>query len=137
MLVVLAPLVGRVAHLSEPSPVMVALLVVVLAPLVVLVHCRSSSASTLTAGFDWPTSLMLQNTYFKCFRCFIGMLQVFHMNVAYVAMVIHVCCKLLFSMFHSDICCKCSYLDVAYVSRICRKCFIWMLRMFTMVSNVF
>ena len=37
---------------------------------------------------------------FKCFRYFIGMLQVFHMDVANVAMVVHVCCKLLFLMFH-------------------------------------
>jgi hypothetical protein len=40
---------------------------------------------------------------FKCFRCFIWMLQVFHMDVAIVnwdvAMVVHVCFKLLFSMF--------------------------------------
>jgi hypothetical protein len=44
---------------------------------------------------------------FKCFRCFIYILQVSHMDVAkvdqdivYVAMVVHRCCKLLFSMFH-------------------------------------
>jgi hypothetical protein len=38
-------------------------------------------------------------------------------DVAYVVMVVHVCCKLLFSMFHLffDICCKCVYLDVVYV----------------------
>jgi hypothetical protein len=43
---------------------------------------------------------------FKCFGCFRGMLQLFQMNfakvdrnVAYVAMVIHVCCKgLMFDM---------------------------------------
>jgi hypothetical protein len=29
----------------------------------------------------------------------------------------------------SDVCCKCVCLDVAYVSHICFKCFIWMLRM--------
>jgi hypothetical protein len=50
---------------------------------------------------------------------------VFHTNVvkvdrdvAHVAMVVQVCCKLLFSMFHlffSDVCCKCIYLDVVYV----------------------
>jgi hypothetical protein len=41
--------------------------------------------------------------YFKCFRYFSGMLQVFYMNVvkvdrdvAYVAMAINVCCKCLF-----------------------------------------
>jgi hypothetical protein len=45
--------------------------------------------------------------YFKCFRCSIDMLQVFHMDiakvdrdVAYVAMLVDVCCKLLFPMFH-------------------------------------
>jgi hypothetical protein len=37
-----------------------------------------------------------------CFKCFKGVLQVFHVDVAkvdrdvaYVAMVVHVCCKLL------------------------------------------
>jgi hypothetical protein len=47
---------------------------------------------------------------------------VFHTDVAKlnrdVAMVVHVSCKLSFSMFHlffSDICCKCVHLDVAYV----------------------
>jgi hypothetical protein len=65
------------------------------------------------------------------------MLQVFYAGVAKVdwdvAMVIHICCKLLFLMFHlffPDICCKCVYLNVAYVSHICCKCFIWMLCMF-------
>jgi hypothetical protein len=44
---------------------------------------------------------------FKCFRCFRGMLQVFHTDVAkidrdiaYVAIVVQVCCKPLFPMFH-------------------------------------
>jgi hypothetical protein len=35
----------------------------------------------------------------------------------------------------SDICCKCVYLDVAYISHICCKCF--MLRMFAMVFKHF
>jgi hypothetical protein len=42
-----------------------------------------------------------------CFSCFRDMLQVFHMNVvkidrdvAHVAMVVHVCCKRPFQMFH-------------------------------------
>ena len=48
----------------------------------------------------------ISDACFKCFRCFGGMLQVFRMNVAkvdrvaYVAMVVHVCCNLLFPMFH-------------------------------------
>ena len=62
---------------------------------------------------------------FKCFRCFIGMLQVFYMDVAkvdwdvaYVVMVVHVCCKRLSPIFHLcfwTYCYKCVYLDVAYV----------------------
>jgi hypothetical protein len=42
-----------------------------------------------------------------CFNCFRCMFQVFHMDVAkvdydvaYVAVVAHICCKRLFSMFH-------------------------------------
>ena len=34
------------------------------------------------------------------------------------------------SSVFSDVCCNCVYLDVAYVSHICFKCFILMLRMF-------
>jgi hypothetical protein len=62
---------------------------------------------------------------FKCFKCFRGMLQVFHTDVAkvdrdvtYVAMVIHVCCKLLSPMFH--------LFSQTYVVSV----FIWMLYMF-------
>jgi hypothetical protein len=68
------------------------------------------------------------------------MLQIFHIDVAkvdrdvaYVVMVVHVCCNLLFPMFHlffSDVCSKCVWLDVAYVSHIYCKYFIWMLHMF-------
>jgi hypothetical protein len=61
---------------------------------------------------------------------------VFHMyvdgDVVHVAIVVHVCCKCRFQMFHlfSDVCYKCAYLDVAHVSHICCKCFI---RMFSYV----
>jgi hypothetical protein len=51
---------------------------------------------------------MLRKACFKCFRCFIGILQVFHIDVAkvdydiaYGAMVVHVCCKLLCSNISS------------------------------------
>jgi len=37
---------------------------------------------------------------FKWFSYFRGTLQVFRMDVAYVAMVVHVCCKRLLSTFH-------------------------------------
>ena len=50
---------------------------------------------------------LFQRHDFECFRCFSGMLQVFQMDVAkldrdvaYIAMVVHVCCKDLFPMFH-------------------------------------
>jgi hypothetical protein len=38
-------------------------------------------------------------------------------DIAYVAMIVHIYCKLMFSMlyFFPDVCCKCVYLDVAYV----------------------
>ena len=79
---------------------------------------------------------MLQALCFKCFICFIGMLQKFHMDVAkvdrdvaYVASVSEACCKSLFKMFHLfqtkrflSGCCICFthmlqvfYLNVAYV----------------------
>jgi hypothetical protein len=48
------------------------------------------------------------------------------MDVAYIAMVVHVCYKGLLPMFHfcfPDVCCKCVYLDVAYVSHIRCICF--------------
>jgi hypothetical protein len=56
-----------------------------------------------------------------------------HEDVAYVAMVIHVCCKLFFpnfSVVFPDVYCQCIYLNVAHVSYICCMCFIWMLHIF-------
>ena len=65
-------------------------------------------------------------------------------DVAYIVMVAHVRCKLLFPMFNLcflDVFCNCVYLDVAYVSNICCMCFIRMLRIdamvFKCVSGVF
>ena len=52
------------------------------------------------------------------------MFKVFHADVAkvdrdvtYVAIVVHLCCKRIFSIFYLflDICCKCAYLDIEYV----------------------
>jgi hypothetical protein len=51
--------------------------------------------------------MYVANVYFQCFICFL------------------------------DICCKCVYLDVAYVSCICCKCFIWMLCIFAIVFKCF
>jgi hypothetical protein len=84
------------------------------------------------------------SVYFMCFIC---MLQLFHADVAkvdrdviYVAMVVHICCKGLFPMFH--LCfhryvASVFYLDVAYISHICCKRFIWILRMFCNDFQVF
>jgi hypothetical protein len=68
---------------------------------------------------------MLQAYISSAFMCFICMLQVFHVDVAYVAMVIHVCCK-------------CIVLNVLAVSDVCCKCFIWVLHMFhSYVASIF
>jgi hypothetical protein len=53
--------------------------------------------------------------HFKCFSCFRSMLQVFYLNVAYVAVAIHIYCKRMFSNVSSvsDIyCSKCFMLQV-------------------------
>jgi hypothetical protein len=76
--------------------------------------------------------MQVASVCFKCFSFFIGMLQVFHMDVekvdrdvAYVAIVVHVCCKLLFLMFHL-------FFHTHFASM-----FIWMLHMFyTYVASV-
>jgi hypothetical protein len=61
-------------------------------------------------------------------------------DVAYVAMI---CTHMLLvlipnvsSIFRTYVTIMC-YLDVAYVSHICCKCFIWMLCMFAIVSSIF
>jgi hypothetical protein len=72
---------------------------------------------------------MLQAHVFKYFRCFVGMFQVFHADVAKVdrnvAMIVHICCKCLFPKFHPFF--------QTYVASV----FIWMLHMFhTYVASV-
>jgi hypothetical protein len=75
---------------------------------------------------------------FKNFSSFKRMLQVFHLDVAYVPVAIHVCCNCVFKMyqlFHMDI--ACFYLDVAYVAvviytyiaSVYPKCFTYFRRM--------
>jgi hypothetical protein len=65
------------------------------------------------------------NICFECFRYFRGMLQLFYIDVAkvdqdvaYIAIVVHVCYKCLLPMFH-----LCFWMYVTSV-------FIWMLHMF-------
>ena len=50
------------------------------------------------------------------------------------------CCKSVpnvLSVFFPDVCCKCVYLDIAYVSHICCSCFIWMLHTLAMAFKCF
>jgi hypothetical protein len=82
--------------------------------------------------------------------------QVFQMFYMYVPNVSYECCKsrsgccicyngctrtLQVSIpnvhMFLDVCCKCVYVDIAYVLHICCKCFIWILRMFAMVFKCF
>jgi hypothetical protein len=60
-------------------------------------------------------------------------------DVAYVVMVVHVCCKILLSMLHLffQAYVTSMFIYVAYVSHKCCKCFIWMLRMFYNGLQVF
>jgi hypothetical protein len=84
------------------------------------------------------------------------MLQVFYLDVIYVALDIHVCCKYMFQLFQTYVtsvlsrCCICctSYKrmlqvyvsNVSPVSIVCCRCFIWMLHMlqcpYTYVASV-
>jgi hypothetical protein len=69
------------------------------------------------------------------------MLQLFQMNAMYIRMLQWLYTYIdLFPMFHLYFwmyCCKSVYLDVAYVSHISCKYFIWILRMFVMVFKCF
>jgi hypothetical protein len=101
----------------------------------------SSSATTSLYSSKQQGDIALKahvpSLRFKCFRCFIWTLHVFHLNVAkvdryvaHVEMAIHVCCNFMFQTFQlffrsmlqvyvsavSEICCKWFYLNVAYVA---------------------
>jgi hypothetical protein len=63
--------------------------------------------STLSRPEEEGQTTHVSRVRFKCFRCSISMFQLFHVDVvkvyrdvAYVIMLAHVCCKLLFLMFH-------------------------------------
>ena len=101
-------------------------------------RCRSLPAHILTTRIDLSRSPLpyVANAYFKCFRCFRGMLQLFRMGVAKVdqgCCTCCICCKCFRGMLQAfvqnvscvpDICCNHFDLDVAYVSHICFKYFI-------------
>ena len=58
----------------------------------------------------------------------------FHLDGAYVAMAIHVCCKCVFQMFQVfHLYVACFHLDVAYVAvaiHVCCKCMFEMFQLF-------
>jgi hypothetical protein len=65
---------------------------------------RTSRPLLCAAWYGRRVKTNIASVCFKCFKCFKGTLQVFHMNVAkivhdvtHVAMVVHVCCKLMCS----------------------------------------
>jgi len=69
---------------------------------------------------------------FRYFICFIDMFQMFHKDVAkvdrdvaYVTMVVHICCKLMFQCF------------ICFFRRMLQVCLIWMLHMFYNGFEVF
>jgi hypothetical protein len=82
---------------------------------------------------------------FNCFSCFRHMLLVFYLDIAYIAVDIHVCCKCIFQMCHlfhtyvasiSTGCCICCI--IAYVLDICCKRLFKIFHLFqTYVVNVF
>jgi hypothetical protein len=110
---------------------------VVVLVLVVFVRRRSLRLRPRWLESTGPGLPYIAKRMFKVFRMFYryvasvsyGVIAKLDRDVADATMLILVCCKLLFPMFHlffSNISCKCIYLDVAYVSHICCKCFIWM-----------
>jgi hypothetical protein len=94
------------------------------------------------------------SSHFKYFRCFRGMLQEFHTDVAkvdhdvaYVAIVVHICCKSLSPMFHLFFrcmlqvclygCCIYFHTYVASVLSIYYVCLQWFLSVLTNVSDAY
>ena len=79
----------------------------------------------------WWLYTYVTSVGFKCFSYFKRMLQGFYLDVAYVAMAIHVCCKCIFQMFQlffgSTL--QVYVSNVSVISDICCKYFIWMSHM--------
>jgi hypothetical protein len=65
------------------------------------------------------------------------MLHMLHMFHRHVARVCFECFRGMFHLYFPDACCKCVYLDVAYVSHIRCMCFNWKLHMVAMVFKCF
>ena len=111
------------------------------------------SINLISSLITWSLS---QNAQLEL-DCTFNMFQVFHMFYKHVASVSYgycksrsgccICCNGCTCMLHMsipkvssvslDVCCKCVYLDVAYISHICCKYFILMLCMFAMIFKCF
>jgi hypothetical protein len=80
---------------------------------------------------------------FKCFRRVRDMLQMFHMDVVKVDQGYCTCCsKCFIGVVQNvssipDICCKCSDLDVAYISSICCNICSKYLSCFSLILHMF
>jgi hypothetical protein len=74
-----------------------------------------------------------------CYKCFRWMLQ----NKSEYCICCNSCTRMLQSFVPNvsyvfrTYCCKCVYLNVAYVSHICCKCFIWILHIFAIAPKCF
>jgi len=104
------------------------------------------ASSSVSMSFDSPKQqedvalkVHVASVCFMCLRCLICILQVFHVDVTYVAIAIHVCCKYVIPNISavSDVCCKCFiyilhmlHTYVASVSCGCCICFTHMLQAF-------
>jgi hypothetical protein len=117
------PLTVRAARPAEPSRVLLAMVVVVLA------RRRLRTRRLESPGPELPHVV---TACFKCFRCFVGMFQVFSCGCCKSRFECYICCNDCTCMLQvsvpnvlsvfSNVCCKSVYLDVAYVSHICCNC---------------
>jgi hypothetical protein len=87
------------------------------------VHARCD----LRVGIELRTGICILGV------CSFWMLYMFYLDVAYVAMAIHLCCKCILQMF------QLLYLDVAYVAvaiHVCCKCMFQMFHLFQTMLQV-
>jgi hypothetical protein len=60
----------------------------------------SSRCCKSRSGVAYVAMAILASVCFKCFSCFKRILQLFYLDIAYVAVAIYVCCRCMFQMFH-------------------------------------
>jgi hypothetical protein len=84
----------------------------------------------LSAGLNFFVTLWHRAPYvFMRFRCMFHLvLHVYHLDVTYVALTIHICCKCMFKMFHLFQMYAASVLSVCFIccnvyTRICNCMF--------------